>query len=248
MYSTETVVSLLQRIRKRLDSETGEGTFWSRSELLEYLNEGVREVWQTARENQQNWFVRELSSTDGVITIGGVSYNTSLLQLAINRSRLLLPPDFHQLLVLEPVNNEDVTLEYANVTQRVFRNGAFDTNSTVGVQSYRYDVIYGPDEPYILIAPRFSYTSAVETHLAYVACPVTLAYLGTFDGTGMTTLMIDAVLAYSCYIAVHKHNLSEQYPSLAQSWVTKKELVSRAAHPKQTRDEEPVEGYLEEEL
>ena len=71
MYSAETVTSFLNRARLRLDQELDNQTnFWSDAEMLEYMNEGMREVWQSVRENHQNWFMRQVTSRDGVLTIG----------------------------------------------------------------------------------------------------------------------------------------------------------------------------------
>ena len=258
MYSNELIPAFLKRVAKRLDQEAGPGAFWRNSELLEYANEGMREVWQSARETHQNWFVRQMKSTDGVLTIGGRDYDTSVLKIVQGRDRLNLPPDFNQLLLFEaipnPANAEPggpavpaVVLEYANMTQRLFRQGVFD-RITTGVRRYRYDIVYGPEGPYIFVSPTLSFEDELDTQLAYVAMPAPLTAVGTFEGTGFTTLMVDAILAYTCYTAVQKQDLTEQLAVFKQLWDTKHELVRRAAGPKQTRDEETVDGYLEEEL
>lgn len=264
MYSTETVQSFLNRARLRLDQELDNQTnFWSDAEMLEYMNEGMREVWETVRENHQNWFMRQITSRDGVLQIGIRKYDTKLLQLVSGRTKLLLPPDFYELTLLEglrPLQTAladlsnpffpQVVFEYANITQLAFRNRIVDT-VTQGVRRYRYDVIFGPEGPYIYIAPEISVVETLDVQVAYVAMPVELGFNNSFEGTGFTGLMLDAVLAYTTYAAVKKEDLTENLATFKEHWKIKQELCSRAAGPKQTRDVETVENsyvYQEEEL
>lgn len=262
MYSTETVQSFLRRTRLRLDQELDSDTnFWSAAEMIEYMNEGMREVWQSVRETHQNWFVRQLTSKDGIKKIGGRDYDTLALQIQDGRQRVLLPPDFYELLLYEGTKDlsqadlfiPSVILEYANMTQRSFRNDVPQTIPTeIRTYRYKYDVVFGPEGPYIFVAPTFRMGAGsgatFDTQLAYIAMPVELTIKGTFEGTGFTSLMVDAVLAYSCYCAVKKEDLTENLKTFEHAWLKKQELCSRAAGPKQTRDEETCEGYLETEI
>lgn len=262
MYSTETVQSLLRRIRKRLDQELdNETNFWQPSEMLEYVNEGMREVWETTRETHQNWFVRQLTSKDGIIKVGGRDYDCSNLQIRDRRQKLFLPPDFYELLLFEGTKDlsqtdlfiPSIILEYANMTQRTFRNDVPQTIPTeIRTYRYRYDIVFGPEGPYIFVAPSFRMgagsDATFDTQLAYIAMPFELTATGTFEGTCFTNLMVDAVLAYACYAAVKKEDLTENLATFEHAWLKKQELCSRAAGPKQTRDEETCEGYLETEL
>ncbi len=261
MYSNETVKSLLSRIRHRLDQELDAQTnFWQASEMIEYINEGMREVWASVRETHQNWFIRQITSTDGILNIGGRKYDTSLLRITQGRNRLILPPDFYELTLFENLRNLSETdtttplviFEYANMTQRTFRNSIPEfLPAEVRVFRYRYDIVYGPDGPYIFVSPSLKPGDDTRTHdvmLAYVSMPAEVVITDSFQDTGFTTAMVDAILAYSCYAAVKKEDLSENIASFKQSWDLKKELVSRVSSPKQTRDEETVEGYLESEI
>lgn len=259
MYSTEQVAAFLRRCQKRLDEELDAGSaFWSQTELTEYLNEGLRMIWQVARETHQNWFVRQFASTDPVLRIGGRTYDPAELTLRQGIQRLRLPPDFHELLLFEPILPEDaghstgdglpaVILEYANLTQQIFRQGMFDT-VTSGIRRYRYDVVYGPDGPYIFISPTMSIEDTAGTLLAYVAAPLPLTPSDSFEGTGFTDIMVDAALAYVCLAAVRKEDLRENVAAFSAIYAEKLGLVTRSSSPKQTRDGETVNGYLEEEL
>lgn len=261
MYSNETIQSFLRRCRKRIDEELdAETNFWTPAEMLEYANEGVREVWQAVREEHQNWFVRQMRSTDGIKVIGGRNYDTALLRLVSGIERILLPPDFYELLLVEGLRtNADtnttraVIFEYANMTQRSFRESsvaretAFDPIIT-SVQRYRYDVVYGAEGPYIFLAPSYRFEAPFETQIAYLAMPAALLFNSTFEGTGFTDIMVDGILAYVLFAAVHKEGLTENIAAMERKWNLKRELSVRAAGPKQTRDEETVEGYLETEI
>lgn len=259
MYSNEPVRDFIRRCKLRLDEEVGQTTnFWSTSESVEYMREGVREVWQAVRETHQNWFVKQMNSTDGTVNIGGRNYDTYNLAIVSGREKLLLPPDFHELLFLESPPDVNASLqvsdpffpravfEYRNLTQRRFREDALN-HITTNVRRYLYDVVYGPGGPYILFSPPISLQQTLSTRIMYIALPTDLTIADTFEGTGFTTLMVDAVLAYTCYAAAKKQDLVENLQTLGQAWALKRELATRAAGPKQTRDEETVEGYLEDE-
>lgn len=259
MYSNESIKLFLNRCRKRLDQELDPNTnFWAPSEMLEYLNEGMSEVWQAVRETHQNWFVKEMNSTDGMAKIGGRDFDTSNLRIQNGRTRLLLPPDFHELLFIEGFPPEtsntetidpffpSVVFEYKNLTQRRFRQDALN-NITNNVRRYQYDVVYASTGPYIIFSPPLSLQDSLETRINYIASPAQLGLFDSFEGTGFTTLMVAAVLAYVCYAAVKKEDLVENLTTWLNTWNLKRELAVRAAGPKQTRDEETVEGYLEDE-
>jgi len=259
MFSTEPVKLFLKRCQLRLDQELDvETNFWSLAEMLEYTNEGLREVWQAVRETHQNWFVRQITSTDGKLKIGGRDYDTDLLRLTNRRSRLFLPSDFRELLFIEGLPPENSTqigdnffpvvrFEYRNVTQRRFREDSLNTITT-NVRVYLYDVIFSVDGPYVLLSPPMSLNEDIRCQIKYLAAPAPLVLTNTFEGTGFTLEMVDALLAYVCYAASQKEGLDMNVGKLYNAWTLKRELAVRGAGPKQTRDEETVEGYLEDEL
>ena len=262
MFSIEPVKFFLKRCSQRLDQELDiQANFWTEAEMLEYLNEGLSEVWQAVRETHQNWFVKELQSTDPITKIGGRDYNPDLLRLTQGRDKLYLPSDFRELLFIEGLPPSTgtvvgdnfypvVSFEYRNLTQRAFRGEAF-TRANGRVLSYFYDVVVSADGPYLLIAPPLSVTEDIRCHIKYIAAPRRLRLNDTFEGTGFTYEMVDALLAYVCYAAVGKEGIEAPVDSgarLERRWNLKRELAVRSAGPKQTRDEETVEGYMEDEI
>jgi hypothetical protein len=253
MYATETIQHFLVRARQRIDEALDqEANFWSQGELLEYLNEGARHVWQTARESQQNWFLRTMRSTDGVVDFNGRQYDPSALALTTGRSELALPPDFYQLVLFEPLpvsgdSRLPLVLEYANVTQKAFRRNAFDSFSD-NVRYYRFDVEYRVEGPMLVLSPNVQLDQSVDTIIKYVQACRVFNIKSTFEYAGFTDIMTDAILAYVVYGASLKEKIQENMATAAQVWGAARELVMRAAGPKQTRDSETVEGFMEDEL
>lgn len=261
MYSNETIRSFINRCQLRLDQEFDAGAnFWSVAEMVEYTNEGVRAVVQAVRETHENWFTKELNSTDPVVKINGRNYSPKALQLVQGRDKLLLPPDFQELLFLEPIPTDEftdpwlwgVTFEYRNTTQRAFRHNAlnqFNNTPIPDVRHYYYDVVYAPTGSYISLSPKVSFvnTSPREIQIRYLFTPPTLTLDDTFEGTGLTNYMTDALLHYVRYAAAGKEDLVENRAGLEHDWQLKQELAIRNAGPKQTRDPVPVEGMWDGE-
>lgn len=261
MYSNETVRSFINRCQKRIDQELDpSANFWSQAEFIEYMNEGMREVYQSVRETHENWFVKELDSNSPVIKLNGRMFNPLSFQLVQGRDRLLLPPDFQELLFMEPLPSDEfqdpwawsINFEYRNMTQRAFRGNALNSVSTTtipDVRLYYYDVVYAPSGPYISLSPKVSLLNAPrDIRIRYLYTPATLTLDDTFEGTGFTNLMVDALIAYVCFACARKEDLVENLATLGQTWALKRELAIRNAGPKQTRDPVPVEGYLEDEI
>lgn len=260
MYSNETVKAFINRCQHRLDQELdAEANFWSVAEMVEYMNEGVRELFQAIRETHENWNVKELTSLDPLQRIGGRQYNPAVLQMKQDRDKLYLPPDFQELLWLEPLRPtgsidpflNSITFEYRKMTQRQFRRDSFDTFEQATrpeVRFYFYDVVFGGGGAYILLSTPGSLLSPIDIRIRYLVTPMALTINDTFESTGLTDFMTDAILAYVCLAAVRKEDLSDNIATFGATWQLKRELAIRNAGPRQTRDPEPVEGWLEDEL
>lgn len=254
-YATERIRGFINRCAKRIDQELDpEANFWSQGEFLEYVNEGAREVWQAVREVHENWFIRELRSTDSKKNIGGRAYDPAELRLEIGRSTLKLPPDFRELVFLEGLPSQSpgdafyptVRFEHRSITDRKFREDALN-RLPINTRSYLYEVLFGSDGAYVQLSPPTSLDAPIDVVINYIASPVVFRIDDSFEGSGFTVEMTDAILQYVLYQAAVKEK-SEDLPAFERSWNLKRELSVRSAGPRQTRDEETVKGYLEDEL
>lgn len=244
MASTETVASLIRRARRRLDEPLDPGTnLWADSELIEAMNEGLREVWQTIREAHEDRFVRTLHSTDGVINLATRDYDTALLGVAEGRDEIVLPPDFHELLLFE---DEDarLTFDHARLAHPNFRENAVRTSNSSGTCFY-YNIEWRDGMAVMVFAP--SPQVVASTVIKYVQAVRDMRKDETFENTGFEPFMLDAVLAFIKYRALSKTD-DVQAVTLAQSeWESKRTFALRACGPRQSRDPEVVQGIYEEE-
>ena len=253
MPSTERVSTLLSRIRDRLDEELDpETNFWSESELVEYVNEGCREVWQTMREAHESWFTRTLTSDLGVVTIMGRDYDTGALQFQTGGNEIRLPPDFFEMRYLETALPADGTqwspqFEQRPVNHPDFRNAAKLTNSASD-QHYFYDIERRTDGAVLLIAGSPVLDTSLVLTLKYIQGPPYVNKLSTFEDTGFEPFMIDAVIAYVILRSREKEGDSMNIANATADWERKRTFALRAAGPRQSRDPEVVIGYLEDEI
>ncbi len=255
-YSTETVEHFLGRVFDRLEQVFDPGNnFWEKHEIREYMLEGVREVWSLARAAQENWFMRTLRSTDGVVHAGGREYDTANLRLSTGVMEIALPSDFNELKLIEAIvqpgsSLPGITFEYANQTQRLFRDGTVEQfTDTSTRRRYKYDIEFRVNGPYIVLSPRVQLEAPQEIVIKYIQSAPSLANpKATFEGTGFTEEMVDAIFAYTVWTAYTKEGIQEQMGPALTKWNSKRELVSGNAGKRQTRDAETVDGFMEEEL
>lgn len=252
MPATETVASLLRRWRHRIDEELDPGTnFWSDTEGVEYMNEGMREVWQTVREAHEDRFVRTLQSDQGKVTLSGRSYDTSLLQIQSGRAEVVLPPDFHELLLFETVPPGDGTvsrllIQQAKFQNMNFRNNALRTSSTAG-EEFFYNIEFRETAAVMILAPVPAIDTARVMVMKYVQAPRTLVKTDNFEESGFEPFMLDAVIAFMVYRARCKSEDDQAIKTSMSEWEAKRTFALRACGPRQTRDAEYVEGPYEED-
>lgn len=257
--STELASELITRARNRLNEELDTGTnLWSDTELLEYLNEGVREVWQTVRESHENWFIRSIRSDAGAsIPIRGRAYDPTLLQLQSGRDEIILPPDFFELRLFEAVPQQtDATIRRAvflkaDLSAPAFRDRVLDTTNE-STQIYFYDIEQRSSGPVMVFAGIPVLDQSIDVIIKYVADAPEMQTGDSFEDTGFTKQMVDAVLSFMVYKAREKEQgdvTPEQALKMAAGeWERKRTVSLRGAGPRQTRDPEVVQGYLEDDL
>lgn len=254
MASTETVASLLRRFRRRLDEPLDPDTnFWADSELLEYVNEAQREVWQTIREAHEDRFVRTIRSVDGIVNIAGRDYDTSLLAVKANRGELVLPPDFHELLLFETEPQTDgtvkqFTFEFARFAMHGFRENILRVANPASSVHY-YNIEWRNGMAVIMLVPAPIVDMPLGTIIKYVQAPQDMKKDQSFEDTGFEPFMLDAVLAYAKYLAYSKPEAVDTAATQKayKAWEDKRTFALRACGPRQTRDAEVIEGVYEEE-
>lgn len=247
-----TINELVTEIRDDLDEPLDTATnFWDDSYLLTRLNRGLRQVWQTARETHENWFVRTLRSDDPALTLYGRPYDPAQLQLAASRSELVLPPDFYEALSFEALPAADqsvagVSFEWTSLTTELFRSGKRVSSDATSV-NYAIDVRWGDGGPSLVLSPAAaSDLSSVETTLTYIYAPKEYAAGDGLENSGFSRVMCDAAVAYAVLEARRKEGVPTNLTIAQSVWQDKISLVTRSSGPRQSQAPEVVEGFLEE--
>lgn len=254
------MVDLIDEIRGDLDEPldaTGSTNFWSQSEIARYVNRGLRQVWQLARNDKgSRWFVRSIRSTDDPLSIFGRPYNPACLAPTDGTDELILPPDFGELLSLEPIVTStdnltaDITFRFAPLNSPVMRNLSRVSTTFTGFAEYFCDVIQRPQGPRLVLRPTFqggSDGAAQDCRLEYVLKPDNYAVEDTFEGVGFDDLMLDAVLAYAELECRRKADNPAKLKEATETWAERRALVIETIGPLQTVEHEMVQGFLSEE-
>lgn len=256
MASTKSVATFLFEVRRRIDEELDPSTnFWKDTELVELMNEGCREVWQTIREAHEDRFVRTLRSTDGSVNLAGRDYDTGLLTMKDGRGEIILPPDFHELLLFEMKPPDDghvirrYAFQHADLASRNFRENVMFVSSTASTV-YFYNIEWRDGMAVMVLVPTPQLdTESMPTQMKYVQAPRELTKTDTFENTGFEPFMLDAVKAYVKWSALSKGEGVDPnaITRALNAWEEKRLFALRACGPKQSRDPVLVEGPYEEE-
>lgn len=253
MPSTETVEAFLKRCRERIDEELDpEHNLVTQHELLEYTNEGMREVHQTIRETHEGWFQRTLRSDGEPINVGGRSYDPAELRFESGKAELRLPPDFQELLLFESLTSDDATrsgleLTFQKVTSPAFRRNV-QQDATASSRCFFYDLEHRNDGWVMVFAPTPTVEANIDVMLKYVQAPPQAVRGGSFEDSGFEPFMLDAVLRYVVFCARNKEEEGGQAAANALGLFDRKNnLAGRIAGPKQSRDVEVVQGVWDDD-
>lgn len=251
---------LVRQVRKKLDELPAEENFWSNEELLDYLNEGLAEVWQTVREAQRDWFVKTIRSTDSPLTITSREYDPALLTVLAGRDSNLLPPDFDQLVLLEEIpptlaqelspsgsTRRGATFIFTQLADTNFRERFGEPGLLEGLV-YFVHIERRHEGAFLVFAPAPRVSASIPVVLKYIAQAPTLTLKDTFETAAVTEPMIAAVRAFMKYMAVSKLEDNDFVVRAAGEWERKRLLTLRSAGPNQARDPEHVIGWMENEL
>ena len=252
--STRNIFQVLKEVRDDLDEPQDDDTnFWSQDFLLARLNRGLRQVWQTARETSENWFIRQLASNEEPITIFGRPFDPSVMRLTEGITEVVMPPDLFELRYLEPVRETDTSddaglvFRYADMSRESFRMLSRSTGPTVA-GGYTYDVIFREAGPRLRIAPACGLSEDLDIRIEYVRAVKHFGFRDGFETSGFNDIMIDAAIAY-CELEAYRKEGNQTNIAIAEGrWTEKQGLVRRSSGPRQTVESETVDGFLENEI
>lgn len=113
---------------------------------------------------------------------------------------------------------------------------------------YECDVVFRTDGPVLTFAPEITLTDAMDIRIEYVAAPRRLAQTDSFEGTGLNDFMLDAIQAYIVYRARKKEGNTQDIGTAVADFQDASAAVKSSAGPRQSRDPETVQGFLEDEI
>ena len=244
------MLDLTEEIRDDLDEPldaTGTTNFWTQDMLVLRINRGLRQVWQIARQDKgSRWFVRTMRSTDPTTSIHGRPYNPACLQVTDGASELVLPPDFGELLLFEPIvdtdsgDTADITFRYTPINSPTFRALS---RSASGFSEYWCDVVQRLGGPRFIIRPPFQ-ASTLDVTMEYIVKPDNYALEDTFEGLGFDDLMLDAVIAYAVMDARRKSDNAGKLKEAENTWAERRALAVETVGPLQTVEHEFVQSFI----
>lgn len=183
----KTRAELLTAVRSNLDEATA--SFWSDTELYNFINRAKDKVWIEVRKLKADFFVKNLDTDDGSVTLHGESFDTSTLAISVGGTEITLPHDFHEMKYIEVTTSgyEDVRFYHRDITHPDFRaKRALTDNQT---PTHFYFDVYG--ERTLIYTPKSSV--ALNLRIFYVFKPA--------DVDGSTSLDMPDPL----YLAVEEY-------------------------------------------
>lgn len=254
-----TVSDLVTEVREELDEPVGDGNLWSDTEIVKWMNRGMRKIWARVRREKENWFLRKVRSTDeGELNLYGHEYDPLNLKLQASEgtttgpTELVLPPDCFEIRMFEPITNsstdgqdDQVQFFFSDLANQKFRALSRATGSEVG-GIYLCELIFREDGPKLIITPSVQLSNPMDTLLEYVFMPGELTAEDTFEGTGFNPMMLDALVAWTVYRARKKENVQEHIQTALLDVQDSLNEVGASAGPRQSRDDEVVSGFLED--
>lgn len=162
MASRKSLLQLRTAVRSALDELTP--ARWSNATLNAYINQAAKLVWTDARRLREEYFMKTLTSEDGILTILGESYNTTSLQVTAGGSSITMPPDFSELYLMEVIteNFNYVRFQMQAITSPAFRAAREVTQQSEPACIYAAVI----NERTLTYAPPWDRT--LDTRLTYV--------------------------------------------------------------------------------
>lgn len=230
--------TLRTMVRNQLDELSP--SFWSESQLTEYINRGFVRAWNRLKGLNEQYCAVTRTSQDGPITVQGETYNTSSFQIVAGTSDYALPPDFASMSAVECITSgyEDLTITYRDLNHPDFRAARSYVGNTSPVDELLYTIIGEPGS--MRIAPKTDVS--LDLRITYVA---TLADLSA--DTDRLTLPKPAHLAVIDYATSYALR-QDRSPDAGTYESSGDKIIAEefGTDSRQTQDVQTARGYMEE--
>ncbi len=228
-----TLQTLIDRTRLRL-IETA-AFFWSDTELLAILNDGIKDLWRAINDNYQDYFLTvdttNVSLAAGAYTLTGVPSDVSIVRSLEPRDLTASP---YIRFEFRPWGHRDFITARAQGALaadqvRLFYFCITDAGSPVGT-------------PVIRVAPAID--TALNLSLSYVPT------LGDLAATANNPVPGESDAALVAWTVAHARGKEREDrspdPAWLQIYATEKAHVLVGLTPRQTQDEEVAEALFEQ--
>lgn len=106
----KTLGSLRSAVRARVDEATA--AFWTNAILNLYINDARNRCWGEVRKLKDDYFDVQRTSLDGTVYILDTAYACTGFQIVAGTREYTLPPDFHELRLIECITSGHEALRF----------------------------------------------------------------------------------------------------------------------------------------
>lgn len=212
--------------------------FWTETELLDYLQDGCRDLWRAIIDLHQGHFTT-INASGAITTVSGSNAVTGV------------PSDCFRILAIEPLNStqtgtaRDLVFKPLSYHSRGFETLRGLSASDPGQGGFvYYDILNAGspvEAPSIIIGPLLS--SAVPLRLTYVH---TLGALVSTDNNPIPGESDNCLIAWAVAYARAKEREDHMPdPAWLSIYATDKQSLLTALTPRQEQEEQYVEGLFD---
>jgi hypothetical protein len=242
-----TLLELRTDVRTNLDEATA--AFWTDTQLNRFLTQAADEVWAEVKKVKADYFLVARGSTQGIITILGQPWDSSLMQITPGATAVVLPPDLSELKTIEVITPgyEYLTFTAMDMTAPEMRYLATLTENQTPT-GFFFDVVA---EHVLVVRPRSDTT--LDLFINYV--PISGIFESGSDTATKPAFTVDTdelMMPNPLYLAVEamatwRAQYMDRDPG-ADRWLDMaNKTIARwmGSHRRQIQDPEIVSGVFE---
>jgi hypothetical protein len=242
-----TLLELRTDVRTNLDEATA--AFWTDTQLNRFLTQAADEVWAEVKKVKQDYFERGMSSTDGIVTILGEPWDSSVMQIVPGVNVLELAPDLAELKTIAVITPgyEYLAFHALDHAEPEFRYlESLPENQTP--TGFYFDIAF---EHHLLFVPKSDTT--LDVRISYIPVSCILSTGSNIDTKSAFTVDTDELmLPHPLYLAVEamatwRAQYMDRDPG-ADRWLDMaNKTIARwmGGHRRQIQDPEIVSGVFE---